>query len=243
MPDPQRCSTSLIDSTPIPRRPSIYSPSRMTLGVDDLRAAAADGSIDTVVVAFTDHYGRLLGKRFDLGFFLDSIDDGTHVCDYLLTIDMEMEPVPGYAFASWEQGYGDVHLVPDLATLRLAAWTDHTAIVLCDVVDDRPVATSTPASRSRRERSSAARSSDSPNSGWSRRRRRNWSSSSSTTRTARRTNGATRVCGRPVRTSRTTTCSPRAESSPTCERPGERSAPPASRSRTRRASGGAANTS
>lgn len=108
----------------------------MTLGVDDLRAAAADGSLDTIVLAFTDLYGRLLGKRFDLGFFLDSIDDGTHVCDYLLAIDMEMEPVPGYAFASWEQGYGDVHLVPDLATLRLAAWTDHTAIVLCDVVDD-----------------------------------------------------------------------------------------------------------
>ena len=104
--------------------------------VDDLRAAAADGTIDTVVLAFTDLYGRLLGKRFDAGFFLDSIDDGTHVCDYLLAIDMEMEPVPGYAFASWEQGYGDVHLVPDLATLRPAPWTDRTAIVLCDVIDD-----------------------------------------------------------------------------------------------------------
>ncbi len=108
----------------------------MTLRPDELRSAVADGTVDTVVVAFTDPYGRLLGKRFDAGFFLDSIADGTHVCDYLLASDMEMEPVPGYAFASWEQGYGDVHLVADLSTLRLAAWTDRTAIVLCDVVDD-----------------------------------------------------------------------------------------------------------
>ena len=108
----------------------------MSLTIEDLRTAVADGSIDTVVVAFTDVYGRLLGKRFDAGFFLDSIDDGTHVCNYLLAVDMEMEPVAGYAFASWEQGYGDVHLVPDLATLRRAAWTDHTAIVLSDVLTD-----------------------------------------------------------------------------------------------------------
>lgn len=108
----------------------------MTMHLDELRTAVADGAVDTVVLAFTDLYGRLLGKRFDAGFFLDSIDDGTHVCDYLLAIDMEMEPVSGYAFASWEQGYGDVHLVPDLSTLRHAAWTDRTAIVLCDVIDD-----------------------------------------------------------------------------------------------------------
>lgn len=108
----------------------------MTMRLDELRAAVADGTTDTVILAFTDLYGRLLGKRFDAGFFLESLDDGTHVCDYLLAIDMEMEPVSGYAFASWEQGYGDVHLVPDLSTLRHAAWTDHTAIVLCDVIDD-----------------------------------------------------------------------------------------------------------
>lgn len=102
---------------------------------DELRNATADGTIETVVVAFTDHYGRLLGKRFDAGFFCESMDDGTHACDYLLTVDMEMEPVPGYAYASWQLGYGDFHLVPDLSTLRRAAWTDRTAIVLCDVLD------------------------------------------------------------------------------------------------------------
>ena len=114
----------------------------MTLSTDDLRTAVSGGSIDTVVVAFTDHYGRLVGKRFDASFFVESaLEDGTHACDYLLTVDMEMEPVEGYASANWQAGYGDFHLVPDLATLRLAAWTERTAIVLCDVEDD---ATHTP---------------------------------------------------------------------------------------------------
>ena len=68
-------------------------------------------------VAFTDHYGRLVGKRFDAEFFLESAaQEGTHGCDYLLTTDMEMEPIPGYKFANWELGYGDFHLVPDLDT-------------------------------------------------------------------------------------------------------------------------------
>ena len=104
--------------------------------LDELRAAVGDGSIDTVVVAFTDHYGRTMGKRFDAGFFLDSCaDDGTHACDYLLTVDMEMEPVDGFDFANWSRGYGDVHLVADLDTLRPAGWTERTAFVLCDVHD------------------------------------------------------------------------------------------------------------
>jgi glutamine synthetase len=89
------------------------------------------------MVAFTDHYGRLMGKRFDADFFMeDGLANGTHACNYLLTTDMEMEPVSGYSFANWEQGYGDFHLVPDLNTLCRAGWTDSTALVLCDVVDD-----------------------------------------------------------------------------------------------------------
>ena len=105
----------------------------MTL--EELTRLVADDAIDTVVVAFTDHYGRSLGKRFDAGFFLESVDDGTHGCDYLLTVDMEMNPVEGYAYANWEKGYGDFHLVPDLDTLCRAGWTEKTAVVQCDVVD------------------------------------------------------------------------------------------------------------
>src|SRR3954447_2396050 len=106
------------------------------LDLDALRDEVAAGAIDTVVCAFPDLYGRLLGKRLDATFFLEHAEDGTHVCDYLLAVDMEMEPVAGYEFASWDKGFGDLHLVPDLATLRRAAWLDRTAIVLCDAVSD-----------------------------------------------------------------------------------------------------------
>ena len=103
---------------------------------DDLRSLVNAGEVDTVLAAFTDGYGRLLGKRIDAAFFVDhTIGHGTHACDYLLTVDMEMEPVAGYEYASWELGYGDFHLVADVATLARAGWTDSSAIVLCDVVD------------------------------------------------------------------------------------------------------------
>ena len=111
---------------------------RGTLGLDALASLVQAGEVDTVLVVFTDLYGRFMGKRFDAGFFLEQVArDGTHACDYLLTVDMEMEPVPGYAFANWELGYGDVHVVPDLATLRRASWLDRTALVLCDLVAER----------------------------------------------------------------------------------------------------------
>ena len=105
------------------------------LSLDELsqrvKEDSAEGSIDTVLVLFSDLYGRLLGKRFDADFFInEAAASGTHGCDYLLTTDMEMEPVPGYRFANWERGYGDFHLVPDLDTLRVASWLDRTAMVL-----------------------------------------------------------------------------------------------------------------
>ncbi len=107
------------------------------LSPDDLRQLVREGEIETVLVVFTDHYGRFMGKRFDADFFLeDGLSGGTHACDYLLTVDMEMEPVPGYAYSNWERGYGDFHLVPDLSTLRVATWLEGTAMVVCDVQDE-----------------------------------------------------------------------------------------------------------
>ncbi len=104
------------------------------LTVDQLARMVGEGQIDTVQVVFTDLYGRFLGKRFDAEFFLSSVArEGTHACNYLLTVDMEMEPVPGYDFANWEKGYGDFHLVPDLSTLRHISWLERTALVICDV--------------------------------------------------------------------------------------------------------------
>ncbi len=113
------------------------------LTLDELRAAVDDGSIDTIVVAFTDMQGRLMGKRVHGEHFLseDLAEHGVEACDYLLALEMDMDPVPGYEIASWEEGYGDFVLKPDLETLRRIPWLEATALLLCDVVwhDGRPV--------------------------------------------------------------------------------------------------------
>lgn len=104
------------------------------LTLDDLKAEAAAGTIDTVIVAMTDMAGQLIGKRFHAQYFLDGGGVETHACDYLLANDIDMEPVLGYAAASWNRGYGDFVLQPDLATLRRIPWLDGTALVLADVL-------------------------------------------------------------------------------------------------------------
>ena len=105
------------------------------LNFEELRAEVETGAIATVVVAFTDMQGRLMGKRLHGEFFVDEMDAGHGVegCNYLLALEMEMEPVPGYALASWEQGYGDFDVRPDIATLRRIPWLEATALVLGDV--------------------------------------------------------------------------------------------------------------
>jgi glutamine synthetase len=103
------------------------------LDLEALEREASAGRIHTVITALPDLFGRLVGKRITTHFFLEEIArGGMHVCDYLLACDMEMDPTPGYAFTSWNTGYGDLHAVPDLGTLRRAAWLEGTAIVLCD---------------------------------------------------------------------------------------------------------------
>jgi glutamine synthetase len=96
------------------------------------------GEIDTVLCMFTDLQGRYMGKRVVPHFFLEEIlgEEGLHACLYLLAIDMEMEPLPGYAYASWETGYGDFRMVPDMSTLRIVPWLEKTAMVICDVADE-----------------------------------------------------------------------------------------------------------
>jgi glutamine synthetase len=93
------------------------------------------GEVETVLAVFPDLYGRLMGKRINSSFFLEEIaDGGMHACDYLLACDMEMDAVPGYRYTNWETGYGDFHCVPDLSTLRRAAWLPKTALVICDLL-------------------------------------------------------------------------------------------------------------
>jgi glutamine synthetase len=113
------------------------------LTLNELKRDVESGSIDTVVVAFTDMQGRLMGKRVHAQYFVDEniADHGTEGCNYLLALDMEMDPIPGYSIASWEQGYGDFAMRPDLDTLRRIPWLEGTALVLCDVAwnDGSPV--------------------------------------------------------------------------------------------------------
>src|ERR1700747_3500913 len=115
------------------------------LSLEELGTEAEVGTIDTVLTAFTDMQGRLVGKRIEVSYFLDEVvEHGIEGCNYLLALDMEMDPVPGYEMANWEKGYGDFGIAPDLTTLRRIPWLDRTALVLCDVVnhDGSPVVAS-----------------------------------------------------------------------------------------------------
>jgi glutamine synthetase len=115
------------------------------LAMDELRAAVGAGTIDTVILAFTDMQGRLQGKRLSAEFFLDDVAEHyAEGCNYLLAVDVDMNTVDGYAMSSWERGYGDFVLRPDLATLRWVPWLPDTALLLADLtwLDGTPVVAS-----------------------------------------------------------------------------------------------------
>jgi glutamine synthetase len=115
---------------------------RRRLDLKTLASLARRGEVDTVLTVFADGFGRLMGKRVVARHFLEHVaGDGVHACIYLFTVDMEMEPLPGFTLTSWERGYGDMKMVPDLGTLRLIPWLPRTALVFCDVFteDGEPV--------------------------------------------------------------------------------------------------------
>ncbi|MDX6686752.1 MAG: glutamine synthetase [Baekduia sp.] len=104
----------------------------MTL--EELRAEVDEGRIDTVLLCLTDMQGRLQGKRMDAGFFVDEVvAHGAEACNYLLAVDVEMNTVEGYAMSSWERGYGDFVMSPDLGTLTRVPWLEGTALCLVDL--------------------------------------------------------------------------------------------------------------
>src|SRR5262245_3259373 len=112
---------------------------RGRLTVDETRNLIATGAVDTVRMVFPDQQGRFMGKRVTGDFFIHDILEGEgaiHACNYLLAVDMEMEPLPGYAYANWDTGYGDLKAVPDMATLRMVPWLEKTALVICDALDE-----------------------------------------------------------------------------------------------------------
>ncbi|KJZ17999.1 glutamine synthetase family protein [Loktanella sp. S4079] len=105
------------------------------LTFDDLKSRVADGTIDTVLTCIVDMQGRLMGKRFHAANFVETSYEETHCCNYLLATDLEMATPDGFASTSWQSGYGDYVMKPDLSTLRLVPWLEGTAMVICDVLD------------------------------------------------------------------------------------------------------------
>jgi glutamine synthetase len=106
-------------------------------GLEFIAAGIADGSIDTVVLAFPDMHGRPVGKRITPTFFTEHVaEHGIEACDYLLAVDVDMNPLPGYRFANWDSGYGDVVVHPDYATTRMLPWLPGTVMVIGDVTDE-----------------------------------------------------------------------------------------------------------
>jgi glutamine synthetase len=111
-----------------------HSRRRGMLTLEQLRVDVSEGAIDTVVLAFTDMQGRLQGKRLSADYFLDDVvGHAVEGCNYLLAVDVDMNTVPGYAMSSWERGYGDFVLTPDMGTLRRIPWHEATALVLADL--------------------------------------------------------------------------------------------------------------
>jgi glutamine synthetase len=103
------------------------------MNLQQLKSQVRTGAIDTIIVALPDPFGRLVGKRFRADVFLDSVaKHGTHGCNYLLTVNLEMDPLDGFKVASWEKGFGDFTLQPDLGTLRVVPWQTAAALVICD---------------------------------------------------------------------------------------------------------------
>jgi glutamine synthetase len=114
----------------------------VSLSRDELERLVAAGDTDTVIVAFSDMQGRLMGKRVSARFFIDEVaDSGAECCDYLFAVDVDMNTVSGYAMSGWNAGYGDMVMKPDLTTLRRAPWLPGTALVLADLVwhDGNPI--------------------------------------------------------------------------------------------------------
>ena len=115
------------------------------MNLTQLKSQIQSGGIDTVVVAFPDVFGRLVGKRFTAKFFLDQVArQGTHACNYLLAVNIEMDPQEGFQLANWDAGFGDFEMRPDLATIRMLPWLSGSVLVLCDLAhhDGKPVAES-----------------------------------------------------------------------------------------------------
>ncbi len=128
------------------------------LSLEQLRVQIEEGHVDTVIVAFTDMQGRLQGKRLHGQYFLDYVvEQGTEGCNYLLSVDVDMNTVDGYEMSSWDKGYGDMEFALDFDTIRLLRHLPATVMIQCDLVwldhaAGRPVAAHDPQGAARQGR-------------------------------------------------------------------------------------------
>src|SRR3981081_4523314 len=104
------------------------------LTLEELVSQTKAGQVDPAITGIADGQGRLMGKRLTGPYFLDHVDEGLHACDYLLAMDIDNEPLPGFKFTNWGTGYGDMHGHPALSTIRRLPWLEKTALILCDLV-------------------------------------------------------------------------------------------------------------
>ena len=109
---------------------------KRTLTLNELLGQIRRGAVETVLLVFPDMQGRWMGKRLTGRFFAETAKKGTHACVYLFTVDMEMNPLPGFELTSWEKGYGDFHMVPDFSTIRPIPWLDKSVLIVCDAYDE-----------------------------------------------------------------------------------------------------------
>ena len=104
------------------------------MDLNALTGKIKSGEVDTVLVVFPDVFGRLVGKRLTAHYFLDHVaEGGTHGCNYLLTLNIEMDPLEGFQLANWEKGFGDFAMKPDCSTIRPLPWQQSAAVVICDL--------------------------------------------------------------------------------------------------------------
>ena len=118
------------------------TPRTGNLSIAELEASVSAYEVDTVIIAFTDMQGRLVGKRVSARLFLEEFaEHGAECCNYLLAVDVENNTVDGYEISSWARGYGDMAMMPDMDTLRRAPWLEGTVIVTADLtwLDGTPV--------------------------------------------------------------------------------------------------------
>lgn len=133
---------NVIDGAPGPDGPDVRrrpGEAHGRIDLDELRRFGETGEIETVLCAMPDLWGRLVGKRVTVKSFLKTAlgEEGLHASMYLFVVDMDMGPRPGYTMTSWDDGFRDFRMVPDLGTLRVLPWLERTAIVLCDPADEQ----------------------------------------------------------------------------------------------------------